>query len=682
MIRYSFWWLGGRTVRAACILLAACVSAPSFAQQEIVGGETLAEARSLIADGESVAARDLLMPWAQAGSADAQFELGRLYASDSPLKDDLLARQWLRRAGLQDHIEALMLLGESYYDEDHDYTLRQSFRAYKQAADLGHPPAMYQAGSLMRHGDGTARDIEGGLELLRAGTEAGDVDAMFDLAVFAGKGDYGPVDVQQAVDLYRKAADAGYPKAINSLAQMYWRGSGVEQSYSEAYRLLQIASKKGSVTAKYNLAQMYRRGRGRPVDIVEARKWMHRAADAGDVDAQGIVGDMARIGEGGPVDQELAFRMYEAAAKQKNPDALVWAARLLLLGVGTEKANDKAFAYALEGYFRRGNGADVVLAAASMKMTAADFDSARKMISHRFATKLLLDVGQMFLDGKIVEENAAEGMKWIALGAEQGHPPAQLALAKAYTAGEGVPLDIAIAAKWWEAAMKAGNLASALWLAAYYDDFGIGPTDLPKAAEAYFYAMALGDDKAIKRLTEIAELGIADAEYWLGRAILRKGRTTENTQMALIWLERAAEKDHAEALTEIALIFRAGRSGEVNDEAAATYYARAVKAGSDIANLFLGILYEDGIGVPRDGARAMELYQVAADKGVATAQYRLGLGYNIGLGGKRDDAKAHFWLSKAMKADSEIDALLLLTQLEAGMLLADWDRAEALHAGK
>ena len=51
------------------------------------------------------------------------------------------------------------------------------------------------------------------------------------------------------------------------------------------------------------------------------------------------------------------------------------------------------------------------------------------------------------------------------------HPPAQLALAKAYTAGEGVPLDIEIAATWWEAAMKAGNRAAALWLAAYHDKF-------------------------------------------------------------------------------------------------------------------------------------------------------------------------------------------------------------------
>ena len=62
----------------------------------------------------------------------------------------------------------------------------------------------------------------------------------------------------------------------------------------------------------------------------------------------------------------------------------------------------------------------------------------------------------------------------------------------------------------------------------------------------------------------------------------------------------------------------------------------------DIAKLFLGRLYEDGLGVPRDGAKAMALYQDAADKGVAWAQYRLGLGYNLGLGGLRDDAKAHF----------------------------------------
>lgn len=89
---------------------------------------------------------------------------------------------------------------------------------------------------------------------------------------------------------------------------------------------------------------MYRNGRGRPVDIVEARNWMHRAADAGDADAQSIMGDWASIGEGGPVDHELAFRMYEAAAKQRHPDSLVSAARQLLLGVGVEKANNKAFA--------------------------------------------------------------------------------------------------------------------------------------------------------------------------------------------------------------------------------------------------------------------------------------------------------------------------------------------------
>ena len=409
---------------------------------------------------------------------------------------------------------------------------------------------------------------------------------------------------------------------------------------------------------------------------------MHRAADAGDADAQSIMGDWASIGEGGPVDHELAFRMYEAAAKQRHPDSLVSAARQLLLGVGVEKANDKAFAYALEGYFREGTDADIVLATASTMMTAADFDRARKMIAHRFGINLLLDIGQMFLDGEIAEKNAAEAMEWIALGAAKGHAPAQLALAKAYAEGEGVALDLESAAKWREAAMKAGSLSSAVWLAAYYDDFGVGPTDLSKAAEAYFYALALGDEKAIKRLTEIGELGVTNAEYWRGRGILRKDRTVENTQTALPWLERAAEKEHAGALIELALIYGAGLGGNVNDAAAANCYARAVTSGSDIAKLFLGRLYEDGLGVPRDGAKAMALYQDAADKGVASAQYRLGLGYNLGLGGLRDDAKAHFWLSKAMKADSELDALVLLTQLEAGMLLADWDQTEALHAGK
>ena len=45
--------------------------------------------------------------------------------------------------------------------------------------------------------------------------------------------------------------------------------------------------------------------------------------------------------------------------------------------------------------------------------------------------------------------------------------------------------------------------------------------------------------------------------------------------------------------------------------------------GFDDAQLALGLLYYDGTGVPRDRAKAMRLFQRAADQGIAKAAWTL-----------------------------------------------------------
>jgi len=56
---------------------------------------------------------------------------------------------------------------------------------------------------------------------------------------------------------------------------------------------------------------------------------------------------------------------------------------------------------------------------------------------------------------------------------------------------------------------------------------------------------------------------------------------------------------------------------------AAVWYRKAADSGSAAATFDLGKMYENGRGVPRDPAKARELYERAARMGNAEARRRL-----------------------------------------------------------
>ena len=63
----------------------------------------------------------------------------------------------------------------------------------------------------------------------------------------------------------------------------------------------------------------------------------------------------------------------------------------------------------------------------------------------------------------------------------------------------------------------------------------------------------------------------------------------------------------------------------------------------------LAVMYDLGLGVAPDTARAVELYRAAADRGSAVAQNNLGVAYALGRGVGRDRAQAIQWLGAAAK---------------------------------
>ena len=84
-----------------------------------------------------------------------------------------------------------------------------------------------------------------------------------------------------------------------------------------------------------------------------------------------------------------------------------------------------------------------------------------------------------------------------------------------------------------------------------------------------------------------------------------------------------------------------------SDTEAAKWFRRAADQGDALAQFYLGVMYNEGRGVPQDYAEAAKWYRLAADQGDAQAQYNLGLSYARGEGVTPDPIAAHMWLNLA-----------------------------------
>jgi len=82
------------------------------------------------------------------------------------------------------------------------------------------------------------------------------------------------------------------------------------------------------------------------------------------------------------------------------------------------------------------------------------------------------------------------------------------------------------------------------------------------------------------------------------------------------------------------------------------------QSGDPYAQFTLGVMYDDGIGLPRNFSLALQWYKKAAAQGLADAQYMAGRFYGNGRGVKQDPAAALFWFELASAAGHPLAPLL------------------------
>lgn len=127
-------------------------------------------------------------------------------------------------------------------------------------------------------------------------------------------------------------------------------------------------------------------------------------------------------------------------------------------------------------------------------------------------------------------------------------------------------------------------------------------------------------------------------------AYLRKDYAT-----ALEGFHTLAAQGNPSAMNNLGLMYANGLGVPRDATAAVNWYIQAAQLGHLHAINNLGTMYELGQGIPQDYAAAAEKYALAAKHGLADAQYNLGALYEAGKGVPNDWLQAYIWYSIATR---------------------------------
>jgi TPR repeat protein len=89
------------------------------------------------------------------------------------------------------------------------------------------------------------------------------------------------------------------------------------------------------------------------------------------------------------------------------------------------------------------------------------------------------------------------------------------------------------------------------------------------------------------------------------------------------------------------------------------------------AQISLGVMYADGLGVPEDDAEAARWWRMAAEQGLTDAQYNLGFMYANGKGVPQDYVQAYMWLNLSVAPQTDPEkraAIVWYRDLVAGLM--------------
>ncbi len=158
------------------------------------------------------------------------------------------------------------------------------------------------------------------------------------------------------------------------------------------------------------------------------------------------------------------------------------------------------------------------------------------------------------------------------------------------------------------------------------------------------------NEEAYKWLKKGAELGNPWCQ-WIWGFTLHIGDDgfSVNVNQAIYWLEKAANQNQANAMTELGEMYQEGDLVKRDIKKAIYWYEKASELEEKVALEKLGIIYMFGDGVDVDKEKAFKLIKSAASLGQVTSQIKLGIMFKDGIGCPKDKNATYYWWETALK---------------------------------
>lgn len=280
-------------------------------------------------------------------------------------------------------------------------------------------------------------------------------------------------------------------------------------------------------------------------------------------------------------------------------------------------------------------------------------------------------LGLIYDQGRKVDRDPAQALRWYRTAAEHGHVLAALNTGVLYDSGSGVPRDAVAAAFWYRKAAEADNGRAAYNLGLLYENGDGVPRDQKQAlvwhqkaqragiAAAGAKVAALSPKPAPARIEQSAlpalvpetpatSLGKSDERLRMALAKdYAAGASTDDDHAAAALIRAAADGGDAEAACNLGMRYVNGRGVARDWAQGENWLRRAAQGGHVPAQNNLGMLLASERNPNADNGEALMWVSKAANAGYGPARAQLGMMYATGRGVPQDKRMADFWLASA-----------------------------------
>lgn len=539
--------------------------------------------------------------------------------------------------------------------------VRRSFHIYCKVADTGHEGAQGTVSKALMGAWRPETNLPVIWNWLREEAEKGNTEACYLLGMLYNIDEDFGIDPEASVPWFRKASDGGHQEAMFTMAMFHYGGKLVPTNKTETVRLLSLVNPTRLPIACEVLGIMYFDGDGVPRDISKAVGLLATAAQNGRSQAAAILGDIYWRGEDVSKDDQRAEQWFLKASELGDIPSMAKAGLIISSSedVSTRKRSRELIVAALSN--------DMEVAYAEIHSYAAD--SVRQGIAKRnplMATNTVVQLRR--IDGALVRGVVYEIKDaGLIIGDERAfisfvsldlasRLQCDLGLRELFCRSLAAEKTFGLMAgfKPPEAKESTNDVMNSLMKMAE-----TGNID----AQAWLGSLQLENsntEEGLGWLEKAANAGAAYGQYALGLAYFKGTGLKQDKAEALRLFKLASDQDSSAAQLEAGRMLMLGDGCERDQGGGLELVRRSADNLELDAILFLGrYYYGDEKRGSRDAAQAFAWFRLGAVMLMPEAQYWLGRMYYEGKGVPKDYNRAIQWLVESAKQGYQPAAVYL-----------------------